>query len=171
MLMSEQISNSRLARADSDLREETATPWWSLRLRVLRQKPTDDMIGCKDRADGGPGTMKDSESTEQEIAQEVHEGPRSSGLERIRHSRHRQGQAIQGWLEDGRAYPAIVFKISASGMSAATTSDLYVGDEVDLAPVAPYRVSDHPQTQDRIDVRTRICRTNRKTTKRHPRDV
>jgi len=83
--------------------------------------------------------MKGSASTEQEIAQEVCTGPRSAGLERIRHSRHRHGQQV--WLEDGRAYPAMVFEMSESGMSAATTSDLYVGGEVDLSPVAPYRVS------------------------------
>jgi len=141
MLILEQISNSRIARADSDLQEETATPSWSLTLRVLRQKSTDDMTGCKDHVDGGPSTMKDSASTEREIAQEVREGPRSSGLERIRHSRHRLGQPMQVWLEDGRAYSAMAFEISESGMSAATTSDLYVGDEVDLSPVATYRVS------------------------------
>jgi hypothetical protein len=116
MLILEQISNSRLARADSDLQEETATPSWSLTLRVLRQKSTDDMTGCKDRVDGGPSTMKDFASTEREIAQEVREGPRSSGLERIRHSRHRLGQPMQVWLEDGRAYPAMAFEISESGM-------------------------------------------------------
>ena len=33
------------------------------------------------------------------------------------------------------------FEMSESGMSAATTSDLYVGGEVDLSPVATYRVS------------------------------
>jgi hypothetical protein len=130
MLILEQISNRRLARADSDLQEETATLSWFLTLRVLRQKPTDDITGCKDRVDGGPGTMKDSASTEREIAQEVREGPRSSGLERRRHSRHRLGQPIQVWLEDGRAYPAMAFEMSESGMSAATTSDLCVGDEV-----------------------------------------
>lgn len=36
---------------------------------------------------------------------------------------------------------AMAFEMSESGMSAATTSDLYVGDEVDLSPVATYRVS------------------------------
>jgi hypothetical protein len=141
MLILEQISNSRLARADSDLQEATATPSWFLTLRVLRQKPTDDMTGCKDRVDGGPSTMQDAASTEREIAQEVREGPRSSGLERRRHSRHRLGLPIQVWLEDGRAYPAMAFEMSESGMSAATTSDLCVGDEVDLSPVATYRVS------------------------------
>jgi hypothetical protein len=98
------------------------------------------MTGSKDRVDGGPGTMKDSASTEREIAQEVREGPRSSGLERRRHSRHRLGQPIQICLEDGRAYPPMAFEMRESGMSAATTSDLYV-DEVDLSPVATYRVS------------------------------
>ncbi len=34
----------------------------------------------------------------------------------------------------------MAFEMS-SGMSAATTSDLCVGDEVDLSPVATYRVS------------------------------
>jgi hypothetical protein len=35
----------------------------------------------------------------------------------------------------------MAFEMSESGMSAATTGDLPVGDEVDLSPVAPYRVS------------------------------
>jgi hypothetical protein len=95
MLILEQISNSRLASTDSDLQEETGT------LRVLCQEPTDNKTGRKDRVDGGLGTMKDSASTEREIVQEVREGPRSRGLERRRHSRHRLGQPMQVWLEDG----------------------------------------------------------------------
>jgi len=35
----------------------------------------------------------------------------------------------------------MAFETSESGMSAATTSDLYVGDEVYLSPVATCRVS------------------------------
>ena len=35
----------------------------------------------------------------------------------------------------------MAFEMSESGMSAATTSDLRVGDKVDLSPVATYRVS------------------------------
>jgi PilZ domain len=86
--------------------------------------------------------MKDSVSTERELAQsEVRDGPRPSGIERRRHTRHRLGQPIQIWLEDGRAYPAMAFEMSESGMSAATTNPLHVGDKVDLSPVAGYRVS------------------------------
>jgi hypothetical protein len=84
--------------------------------------------------------MKDSASTEHEIAKT--EGARPpTGTERRRHTRHRLRQPIQVWLEDGRAYSAMAFEMSESGMSAATTSDLRVGDKVDLSPVATYRVS------------------------------
>jgi len=148
MLILEQISNRRLVRADSDLQEETATLSWFLTLRVLRQKPTDDITGCKDRVDGGPGTMKDFASTERKIAQEVREGPRSSGLERRRHSRHR-----------------LAFEMSESGMSGATTSDLCVGDEVDLSPVGHIPRVCHRQTQDRIDVRIPIVERTEKQQK------
>jgi hypothetical protein len=165
MLILEQISNRRLARADSDLQEETTTLSWFLTLRVLHQKPTNDITGCKDRVDGGPGTMKDSASTEREIAQEVREGPRSSGLERRRHSRHRLGQPMQVWLEDGRAYPAMAFEMSESGVSGATTSDLCVGDEVDLSPVGHIPRVCHRQTQDRIDVRIPIVELTEKQQK------
>ncbi|HEY1470904.1 MAG TPA: PilZ domain-containing protein [Candidatus Acidoferrum sp.] len=84
--------------------------------------------------------MKDSASTERDIAM-AEAGRPLTGIERRRHSRHRLGQPIQVWLEDGRAYPAMAFEMSESGMSAATTSDLHVGEKVDLSPVATYRVS------------------------------
>ena len=87
--------------------------------------------------------MKDSLSTEREIAngEARDSGRTASGVERRRHTRHRLGQPIQIWLEDGRAYPAMAFEMSESGMSAATTNHLRVGEKVDLSPVAKYRVS------------------------------
>ena len=35
----------------------------------------------------------------------------------------------------------MAFETSESGMSAVTTSDLHVGDEIDWSPLATYRVS------------------------------
>lgn len=98
------------------------------------------MTGGKNRVDGALGTMKDSASTEREIAK-AETGRPLTGIERRRHSRHRLGQPIQVWLEDGRAYPAMAFEMSESGLSAATISDLRLGEKVDLSPVATYRVS------------------------------
>src|SRR5690242_13099278 len=66
---------------------------------------------------------------------------RRVAIERRRHTRHRLGQPIQVWLEDGCAYPAMGFEMSESGLSAATTNLLLVGEKVDLSPVATYRVS------------------------------
>ena len=57
-----------------------------------------------------------------------------------RHTRHRLGQPIQIWLEDGRAFAAMAFEMSEGGMSASTINALQVGDKVDLSPVAGYRV-------------------------------
>jgi PilZ domain len=93
--------------------------------------------------DGGLEIMKDSLSTEREIAngEARDSGRTASGVERRRHIRHRLGQPIQIWLEDGRAYPAMAFEMSESGMSAATTNHLRVGQKLDLSPVAKYRVS------------------------------
>ena len=87
--------------------------------------------------------MKDSASTEREIANGDARGSgrTPSGVERRRHTRHRLGQPIQIWLKDGRAYAAMAFEMSESGMSAATTNHLHVGETVDLSPVAKYRVS------------------------------
>ena len=87
--------------------------------------------------------MKESVSTEREIANgEARDSGRTpSGVERRRHTRHRLGQPIQIWLGDGRAYPAMAFEMSESGMSAATTNHLRVGEKVDLSPVAKYRMA------------------------------
>ncbi len=65
----------------------------------------------------------------------------STGAERRRHTRHRLGENIQVWLDDGRAYTAMACEVSESGMYAATTSPLRVGDKVEVSPVAGYRVS------------------------------
>jgi hypothetical protein len=93
--------------------------------------------------DGGLGIMKDSASTERVTAngEARDSGWTPSGVERRRHTRHRLGQPIQIWLHDGRAYPAMAFEMSESGLSAATTNHLRVGEKVDLSPVAKYRVS------------------------------
>jgi hypothetical protein len=85
--------------------------------------------------------MKHSAPTERTVeTHEDREGSRPSGIERSRHTRHRMGQPIQIWLQDGRAYAAMAFEVSESGMSAATINHLHVGDKVDLSPVAGYRV-------------------------------
>jgi len=98
--------------------------------------------GCY-RLRGGQGTMKDSASTERESAnRDARDSARTpSGAERRRHTRHRLGQPIQIWLQDGRAYSAMAFEMSESGLSAATTNHLRVGEKVDLSPVATYRLS------------------------------
>lgn len=139
MLTLELVSHNRLGAADSELQVQTGTHCGPERADFCASRPRKTMTGGKNRVDGALGTMKDSASTERDIAK-AEAGRPLTGIECRRHTRHRLGQPIQIWLEDGRAYAAMAFEVSESGMSAATINPLNVGDKVDLSPVAGYRV-------------------------------
>ena len=158
----------RPARADFELQEETGTSSWARTRQVLREVPKEDTTGGEDLVDGGLAAMKDSASTEHEIAKTEGARPPTS-IERRRHTRHRLGQPIQVWLEDGRGYPGMAFEMSESGMCAATTSDLRVGDKGDLSPVATYRVSAIVRRKTGSMYGFEFVELTEKQQKRHPR--
>jgi PilZ domain len=63
-----------------------------------------------------------------------------NSAERRKHSRHRYIEQIYVGKSDGLWFTAMTYEISATGLSAATTVPLAVGEKVSLSPVAEKRV-------------------------------
>lgn len=60
--------------------------------------------------------------------------------ERRKHPRHRYIERIYIGKADGMWFTAMTYEISAGGSSAATTTNLSVGEKVSLSPVVDKRV-------------------------------
>ena len=61
--------------------------------------------------------------------------------DRQRHSRHRFIERLYIGKQDGMWYTGMTYEISGGGLSAATTTELTVGDKVKLSPVVDKRVN------------------------------
>ncbi len=64
----------------------------------------------------------------------------STGTERRRHQRHRYMQPIYVARKDGTYQEGTMFEISESGLSAAITGTLAIGEEVQLSFIAGERI-------------------------------
>jgi len=60
--------------------------------------------------------------------------------EKRRHSRHRYIERLYIGKQDGMWFTAMTYEISAGGLSAATTTDLEIGEKVNLSPVVNKRI-------------------------------
>ncbi len=60
--------------------------------------------------------------------------------ERRKHPRHRYIERLYIGKRDGMWFTAMTYEISVGGLSAATTTELEIGEKVSLSPVADKRV-------------------------------
>ncbi len=60
--------------------------------------------------------------------------------EKRKHPRHRYIERLYVGKRDGMWFTAMTYEISVGGLSAATTTELKIGDKVSLSPVANKRV-------------------------------
>jgi PilZ domain len=85
-------------------------------------------------ADRIPGQPLTSEVPAQELE------PSNPVQERRKHPRHRYIERLYIGKADGTWFTAMTYEISAGGLSAATPTNLAVGEKVSLSPVVNKRV-------------------------------
>ncbi len=106
------------------------------RRRVLRLRdktmPSGAMRSVEDNTNGD-GRSADVQAAERET-------PGGMMEERRKHPRHRYIERLYVGKKDGMWFTAMTYEISVAGLSAATTTELKIGEKVRLSPVADKRV-------------------------------